>query len=79
MFTRSKACLSFLSGEMENNTKLLLTSVINSITLEVIYFLHNNITERFKNPDLEVMIHTDELQMKNNDLQRMLSKCEIRN
>lgn len=36
------------------------------------------ITERFKNPDLKVLIHINELQVENNYLQRMLSVCEIR-
>lgn len=63
---------------MENNTKFLLASVINRFSLEVVYFIHNNRKERLKKPDLKVMIHTDELQIENNYLRRMLSKCEIR-
>lgn len=63
---------------MENNTKFLLASVINRFPLEVVYFICNNRKERLKKLDLKVMIRTDELQIENNYLQKMLSKCEIR-
>lgn len=33
---------------------------------------HNNVTESFKNPDLQVKIHRGELQMDRNYLQRTL-------
>lgn len=63
---------------MENKTKLFSASMISRFTLEVVYFIQNNIKERFKNPEFKRMIHTDELQMENNYLQRILSKFEFR-
>lgn len=65
IFIREKLALSFLSGEMENKTKLFSAYIISRFTLEVVYFIHNNI-KIFKNPDFKRMIHTDELQMENN-------------
>ena len=60
IFIRSNTCLkTFGSDEMENSTKLLLASIINRFTWEVVYFMHNN-KIKIKKPDLKIMIKSSD-------------------